>query len=306
MKTNHSPTPEDPIDALVLAYLDRQAAQVDPAPALARIIRTLGRPLDNRAKPRLGRSLANRWTLGTAAAAALLLLGVGLFTLPARPLSAESIVRQAKAVHGSTLDRCYRVETDFEFTPIDGEPTAVVRPRQTRLWTRGDRFWIESDIGLRHLNWGRDESGGLWLAFAPHRGLRFESSELPPAIALRCDVLSVRLETLLGEVLTDCDLKTDPDNPSIIRARPKPNRRRILREAILEVDPETKVLKRLELTRTLAGRTITTRFHLEETRELDDSQYQLEGHLEAPYQVNAHEIDPARRRQILLRLFGIQ
>jgi hypothetical protein len=87
---------------------------------------------------------------------------------------------------------------------------------------------------------------------------------------------------------------------------PKPGRRKILREAILEVDPSTKVLNRLELTRNFAGRTITTRFHLEETRELDDSQYQLEGHLETPYLINANDVDTQMRRQILLRLFGLR
>jgi hypothetical protein len=247
----------------------------------------------------------NRWTLATAAAA-ILLVTVALVSFPGRQLSAESIVRQAKAAHAEALDRCYRVETDFEFTPLDGDPSTIVRPRKTRLWTRGDRFWIESDIGPRHLNWGRDESGRLWLALTPHRGLRFEWAEVPPAVALRCDVLSVRLETLLGEVLTDFDLKTDPAEANIIRVTPRPGDRRILREAILEVDPASKVLKRLELTRTLAGRTITTKFQLEETRELDDSRYQLEGHLEAPSQINVHEIDPQRRRQILLRLFGVR
>jgi hypothetical protein len=297
---------EDTVDSLVLAHLDRLARQVDPEPGLARIERTLGRPRAGRSRPSFRRSLANRWTLGSAIAASLLVLTIGAFYLPARPASAESIVRQAKAAQASPLDRCYRVETDLEIEFADDDQPTIARPRRTRLWTRGDRFWIESDIGLRHLNWGRDESGGLWLAYAPHRGLRFDPADIPPAVALRCDVLSVRLETLLSEVLMNFDLKTDPENASIIRASPKPGHRRILREAVLEIDPSTKVLKRLELTRSLAGRTITTRFHLEETRDLDDSQYELEGHLESPYQINQHDFDPQRRRQIMLRLFGIR
>jgi hypothetical protein len=292
---------DEAVDSLVLAHLDRLAREVDPDLSLARIRKTLGR-----SKPRFRRRLANRWTLGSAVAASLLVLTIGVFYLPARPASAEAIVRQARAAQALPLDRCYRVETDLEVETIeDGRPT-IARPSRTRLWTRGDRFWVESDIGIRHLNWGRDESGGLWLAYTPHRGLRFEMADVPPAVALRCDVLSVRLETLLGEVLTDFDLKTDPESPNIIRATPRLGLRRILREAVLEIDPATKVLKRLELTRTIAGRTITTRFHLEETRDLDDSRYELEGHLEPPFQINQHEVDPQRRRQIMLRLFGIR
>jgi hypothetical protein len=299
---------DDPIDSLVRAYLDRQASAIDPTAGLDRIKQTLDPSRTERPRPRprpkWGRRLVNRWTLGMAAAA-VLLFTLGVFTLPARPVSAESIVRQVKVAQASPLDRCYRVETDFEVDSLDEAHPTVGLPRKTRLWTRGDRFWIESDIGLRHLNWGRDESGGLWLAYTPHRGLRFELTDVPPAIALRCDVLSVKLDTLLGEVLTDFHLETDPKNPAIIRASPRPGRPKILRSALLEVDPATKILKRLELTRTIAGRTITTRFFLEETRDLDDSQYQLEGHLKNPYQINQHELDPQRRRQIMLRLFGI-
>jgi hypothetical protein len=300
MKPDGLTPPDDAVDLLVRAYLNRQAEQIDPIPALDRI----GQTLADRSKRATRRRLAIRG--GLAAVAALLLLTIGVFRLPTRQLSAESVVRQVKEAHASTLDRCYRVETNFEFTTFNGDSSAIVTPRRTRLWTRGDRFWIESDIGLRHVNWGRDESGLLWLAFAPRRGLRFEPADVPPAVALRCDILSVRLETLLGDVLTDFDLKTDPARPAVIRALPKPGRRKILREAILEVDPSTKVLNRLELTRNFAGRTITTRFHLEETRELDDSQYQLEGHLETPYLINANDVDTQMRRQILLRLFGLR
>jgi hypothetical protein len=246
--------------------------------------------------------------VGTVAAASILLAALGVLYIQPRQASAETIVRQAMATHAMPMDRCYRVETqtDLDF-PDDGLPR-LARPRRTRLWTRGDRFWIESDVGPRHLNWGRDPGGTLWLALSPHHGMRFDLDEVPEAVAFRCDVLSVRLETLLGELPRNFVLRSEPGPhaTTIIRTERKPGRRPILQEAELEVDDETTVVRRMVLTRQLFGHSITTTFTLEETRTLEDSSYHLEGHLVSPYQVYGRDHQPHLRRQLLLRLFGVR
>ncbi|WP_435010756.1 hypothetical protein P12x_002034 [Tundrisphaera lichenicola] len=303
-----SPSPEESVDALVRAYLDRQASQVDVGPALDRIREAMGRP---RPKVAPRRKISRRWALG-AVAASILLGSLGVLYLQPKQANAETIIRQSMDVHSQPMDRCYRVEIQAvaEF-PDDGFPR-LARPRRTRLWTRGDRFWIESDVGLLHLNWGRDPEGTLWLALSPRRGIRFDPDEVPPVVAFRCDVLSVRLETLLGELPRNFELRSEPgpgfgsQASTIIRTVPRPGRWPILREAELEIDSETKVIRRMVLTRVLNGQAITTTFTLEETATLENSSYQLEGHLESPYLIFRRDFEPQRRRQLLLRLFGVR
>ena len=49
----------------------------------------------------------------------------------------------------------------------------------TRLWTRGDRFWVESARPGQRWAWGRDEANRFWVAFGPHTAVSLEADEVP-------------------------------------------------------------------------------------------------------------------------------
>lgn len=289
--SEHPPLPEDQVDDLVRAYLRRKAQQSDAATGLQRVRATLGA-----ARPR-----RRPWWLA-AAVVGLALLAGGLYFGSGRA-SAEALVRQALQAHAMSVDRCYLVETQ----PDSGSPLWQAM-RQSRLWTRGDRFWIESSIGPRQWSWGRDEEGQLWLAVSANRGLRYEAGEAPETLAFLCDVYSMKIETLLGDVLANFDLQREEAEPGTyrIRAELKPGHSHpSLRSAVLEIDAETKVLKKIVLARNFRGRpTKTATFTLIDSRNVDDSRYQLEGHLTAPYQIFSRSFEPQRRRELLFGRAG--
>jgi hypothetical protein len=190
-----------------------------------------------------------------AGAAALLLAFLGALSLGPARANAESLVRAARAVHALPVDRCYLVETE-RAAPADDSYAALTRSRVVRLRPRGDRFRIETESGQRLLHWGRDASGTIWLALSRHRGVRFESGEIPEALGLVCDVHSMRLETLLEDVLRDFDLRREEAAGSggvVIRAELKAGREHPnLRSAVLELDVESKVIRRLVVDRQFA------------------------------------------------------
>jgi len=300
MNEPRPPAPEH-VDDLVRAYLQRQAAPADAHAGLQRIRATLAQAAP---PPRL--PCRRRW-LTAAAALLLAVLGAGLYLGTGRA-SAETLLRQARQTHALPVDRCYRVESQVESAGLDQRQALWTAARQTRLWTRGDRFWLTSGGGQRQWNWGRDEENRLWLGFPANWGIRYEANETPEALALLCDVYSMRLDTLLGDVLADFDLHLDDGEPGVrtIRAEPKPGHAHAsLRGATLVIDPASLVLRRIELTRTLRERGISrVTFTLIDTQTLPDRQYELEGHLTPPYQIYSRTFEPQRRRLLLLSRFG--
>ncbi|MBL8796469.1 MAG: hypothetical protein JNM56_21395 [Planctomycetia bacterium] len=291
-------TPEDPVDQLVRAYL-HQRTDGDAAAGLRRIHATL------HAAPPPARPRRRGWW--AAAAVVLLVLAGSLYLTPARANPA-TLVRQAQQVHALPVDRCYLVETRLEPGSADARHPLWSASRQTRLWTRGDRFWIESGPPQRRWNWGRADDGKVWLAVSPNRGLRFDAGETPEALANLCDVYSMRIETLLGEVLAAFDLHLEDGEPGSdrIRAAPRPERPHpTVRGVQLDIDAETKVLRHVVIARAFRGRApTTTTFTLIDTQTFDDARYQLEGHLTAPYQIYSRTFEPQRRRELLLGRFG--
>jgi hypothetical protein len=246
----------------------------------------------------------------TAAAAALLLAFLGGLQMGSGRAGAETLVHQARAAHQLPLDRCYLVEVRRD-QPGREEADPLTNPtRIIRLWTRGDRIWIESVQPQRRWAWGRDESGNVWMAFGPHRAIRFPRDEVPGWLALGCDVLAMRLETLLQDVLRDFDLRRTGDGAGlpvtqVVTATLKPGRQHpSLRQARIEIDAETKVIRRLVLTRTRQGQPFATlTYTLAESRPQDDSQYLLEGHLASPFEVYTPATNPQKCREILAGWF---
>jgi hypothetical protein len=170
--------------------------------------------------------------------------------------------------------------------------------------------------------WGRDRDGTVWMGLDAHRGIRIEPNEYGPWLKRSCDMFGLQPESVLGELLGDCHLQTVPEasNPMVrvIRARPihpplpppEPSevskrhergpRRRSLVEATVELDAETKVIRRLKMTRqSFDGGLSTVTFTLVDTRTADEVQYHLEGHLTEPYEILDREDDPDKRREAL-------
>ena len=255
-----------------------------------------------------------RLAWGAAAAAAVVLAFVfGSQVAPVRA-SAEAIVREAQRTHQIPVDRCYLVEVRQDSELLQEAYPMTTQARPTRLWTRGDRFWLESVDSQRRWAWGRDDRGNVWMAFGSRRGIRFAPDEVPGWLKVGFDVWSMQPDRLLGEVLRDFDLRREPPGPDqpgttvAIRATPKPGHTHPgLRGARLEFDAETKVVRKLVLERTRTGRPFATvTYTLIDTQTRDDRLFELEGHLEAPYEIYTRENEPQNRRDLAMRWLAPQ
>src|SRR4051812_14349492 len=162
------PLPDDAIDALVRRSLDRGAERIDPRPAFDRLQAAWPGSDESRVgRASLPRRLrpAGRWAWGVSAAAAVVLVAA-VAMLQDRPAlaRAEVLVREARSAHRLPLDRCYLVEVRRDSALFDEYSPVATPVRQTRLWTRGDRFWVESVQPRQRWAWGRDERNRFWMA----------------------------------------------------------------------------------------------------------------------------------------------
>ena len=310
--TEPGPTPEfeGEIERLIRASLDRASERVDPRPLFERITAGVPGGLARRRRPRV----SLRWTGLAASIVAVAAIGFPLFRRE-RPAFAmgEAVVREARQAHLQPVDRCYLVEVRRE-SPLAAELAPnLPQVRQTRLWTRGDRFWVESVRPDQRWAWGRDEANRFWVAFGPHAAVRFDADEVPDWLDLFCDLHSLNLERWLGDVLDRFDLTREDasadEATSTIRikatARSVPAIGPAARSAELEVDAETRVIRRLVVRRVWDGDPLATvTYSLVETGALDPAEYQVEGHLSDPYEVFTRDHEPQRRKELVARRFG--
>jgi hypothetical protein len=311
------------LEALVRADLDRRADAIDPMPLLRRIQASAGLPSAGGSAGAAGESPMSlaahrrrrgglfRWAGGLSAAAAAVLLGVFLL-MPSTPAqaSAEAIVREAQAAAAVPLDRCYLVEVRRESEELDQSYLMNQQSRVSRLWTRGDRFMFESLNSPRRFAWGRDGVGNYWVSLNRERGLRFESFEVPQWLTISADVVGMRMDQLLDLMTRDFDLVREqpmsgqPNGTVTIRATLKPGRNNVsVRAARVEFDTATKVVRKLVLERVRSGKLVATvSYWLIETEARGDALYELESHLEAPYEVYSRSFMP-QRRDVIARVF---
>ncbi len=166
--------------------------------------RSTGVPL--LATPRSER-VAWKWAGAAAVAAAVVIGAVALFLQERTALAkGETVVREARQAHAMPIDRCYLVEVRRESSLVAELSPADPQVRQTRLWTRGDRFWVESVRPEQRWAWGRDEANRFWIAFGPHTAVRIEAGEVPFWLNVYCDLHSLNFEKWLGEVLNRFEL----------------------------------------------------------------------------------------------------
>lgn len=294
------PVPRDnhPIDRIVRSHLLAVAGTVDADGIVNRLRDSFGpTPSPSTALPRreTGARTVHRlaWFAGGLAVAACLTLAL-VFVPSPRTASAAEWLASAKSAHESGPDRRYEliVEVETGAARLLDLPPLV---RRSSVWTRGDQFWIETQPpkpDLPPLAWGQDATGRVWVA-APSRtfGVVYEPDEINEPIATACDLMSLRTVTLLGELLADFDLArrdSRPGDPVRIEAvfRPSPGARpRLVRDVQLDVDLETKAIRKAVLRRNapgpLGGRhALTLTFTLAETGDLDPTRYSLVGHLD--------------------------
>ena len=182
---------EQTLETLVRADLDRRADAVDPRPLFERVRRSLrseggdppaasgGAPTARRRVLRFPAARPFRrlaWGAAAAAAAVVLAFVFGSQVPPARA-GAEAIIREAQRSHRIPVDRCYLVEVRQDSELLQEAYPMTTQARLTRLWTRGDRFWLESVHPQQRWAWGRDDRGNVWMALGSARGIRFGPDE---------------------------------------------------------------------------------------------------------------------------------
>ena len=307
------------LEELVRRRLEQESERIDPRPLFKRIQSSMEAESDNpgivnRTTPARLRPVVWLWT-GRIAAAAVL-LGVGLaILLQNRQAKARGdvLVREARKAHSLPVDRCYLVEVRRDSALYDECAPMTSQVRLTRLWTRGDRFWVESAHSEHRRAWGRDHEGRFWIAFGPHRAIQLEADETPRWLNLCCDLYGLRLDQVLGDVLGNFDLKreeTPGDSGRLatlnVQATLKPGRRTAnIRSAQLEIDAETRVVRKMVVERVQKGQPFATvTYTLVETGTQRDDTYRLEGHLSNPHEIYTREHEPAKRKDLLTRWFG--
>jgi hypothetical protein len=249
-----------------------------------------------------GRLLKPVAYVAATAAAVLIAFVVGrMDTIP--HANAATLVRAAIQTHGEPIERRYVVtverenEDRLEFKP----------PRDVRLWTQGDRFWVEVDRGEHRWAWGRKTDGAVWTTLGPRRAVQIEPDELGRPLQYMTDLYAVELESLLQTILRRCKLDRTSSTATthIINARPRGIQQRWLREAVIEVDKETKAVRQLVLHRQSPERGASTQtFTLIDARSPDESKYHPEGHLREPFRILTSDVSVERRRGVLVAWFG--
>jgi hypothetical protein len=309
-----SESPErHPIDDLVRDYLEQQAEQEDTAALTARVLasisdqdRIVGEVQSPtpalRVRPFARRFMKPAAYVAATAAALWIAFVVGRMDTTAYA-NATTLVRAAILTHSEPIERCYVVtverehEDRLEFTP----------PRDVRLWTQGDRFWVEVDRGEHRWAWGRNVDGAVWATLGPRRAVQIEPDELGRPLQYMTDLYALELESLLQTILhryrLECTSSTTTTH--VITARPRGQRERWIREAVIEVDKETKAVRQLVLNRQLPERGVSVlTFTLVDARASDESEYHPEGHLTEPARIVASDVSVERRRELLVARFG--
>jgi hypothetical protein len=230
------------------------------------------------------------------------LVGVVQFG-PAAGASAAVVIEAAESVHAAKLAREYVVEIERA-----GAGGAFVPPRDVRVATQGDRFFVTMSRGARQWFWGRDAAGAIWITVGPRRAVVVDREELGLPLRFISDLYGLEIETLLRTFRKHCRVERfeREGGTHVIEVTPRfAGGRAGFRRATIDVDRESKVVRRLVLERELPefGRSTVT-FTLAETRAIDEADYGPGGHLEEPYQLLTRATVPDRRRELLGNWFG--
>ncbi len=297
------PYPERALDRAVRARLDTDAQAANTGHILSEI---QGQLLADAARPP---RRTRRWIVAAAAALAASILLAVFLLLPGGMVQAspKEVVERARSVHQGSEDRCYVVHAEVPPLIRKRFPRSDF-DRESKLWTRGDRYFVEMANG--HGFWGRDESRRVWIVPTPDAAARFDDDEVPAAFREFLDIRAVNLPDLLDEVLAHCDLSwaTNVDAPNDVERIYAVSRDsgRSLRGAVIDVEKQTNVIRRLSLDRQLfrdPRLKFSVSFTLVNADPPDPVRYSPEGHLRpgSPILDRTH---PRMRRALLVRHFG--
>lgn len=284
------PVEEQDIDALVRGYLETSAATVD----VTRLQRQITARLEARPPATLPASarqlptwIARASAWATAAVVFVAVTAVLYFTLQPEPAGAYALVSAAQQSLEKGPDRCYHVQGRLPEGWLKANPLLRVG-KQATVWTRGDRFMVASDNGQVDVHWGQDEARNFWF-IAGNTGFSFRPGETPPILNRTRMYLALNPRQLINRFLKDFDLTIIKDREHeqpIVRvwATRKPESKDIVFDtAWIEIDPRTKLVRRLEVERNAGKRTLpfALTFTFVEQAALPASEYQAQAHLPA-------------------------
>ena len=289
---------QEPLTALVDLVGDSAGPFTSPAPVLGndRMRVESSTISTGRHWPRLS---------GWLVLAASLLVVVSFFTLQGNReafANASQIVQAAMHTHAAPIERIYVVEVKRG----ESNKAKLELPRDVRVATQGDRFWVQMR-GFRDWAWGRNDQGAIWMTLGPRRAVVVNPDEIGVPLRYIGDLYTLNLETLLQNFLKNCRLEMSegPADTTIIVATPRRQwTNRPLQRATIEVDRETKAIRKLVIEREFERASSVTTFTLVDSRLADESLYGPEGHLSDPFRIFSTETNASRRRELITNWFG--
>ncbi len=218
--------------------------------------------------------------------------------------SPTRVVRAALIAHHQAVERVYMVEVQRK----SGNQTGIDEMRDVRVHTQGDRFYVEMNRDTRRWVWGRNLEGTFWLTLGPQRAMQIEADEAGLPLQFIGDLYGLELESLLDSFLKFCRLTYSDESESlhVITATPVRRWQNRIQSATIEVDRETKAVRRLILNRLLPERgECTVTFTLVDSGIADESKYSVEGHVEKPSTLYNRMSQPDQRRKVLSNWNGL-
>jgi hypothetical protein len=288
-----------PVDDLVREHVEREIASVDAAAVFARVrAAQRAKPARSRDWRMLAAGLVAGIGIGAAAAVLLLVTSERPATTGTQPNEAlaatpAELVRGVFVAHSDDTDRLYDVKVElgdmariakkYPFLPPPAHFTLI---KDSKLWVRGNQFWIDPNSDTRPLCWGRDRDGRVWVVLNNRTGLQYGRDEENDPVTRLCNLMSLRVPNLAAELLDGYELSrldaTGPGLPVRVVGKMRNHPRDMaVSQVTLELDPRTKVIRKAVQRRTVGTDLIGTfTYTLIETGRISDSQYDLRGHLE--------------------------
>ncbi len=224
--------------------------------------------------------------------------------------SPTRVVRAALVTHHQAIERIYLVDVQRVDVQRGNQSSAsgIEDTQDVRIHTQGDRFYVEMNRNTRRWVWGRNQEGAFWLTLGPRRAMQIDADEAGAPLQLIGDLYGLELETLLDSLIKHCQLTASDETELIhvITATPNGRWQRRIQSASIEVDRETKTVRRLTLNRLLPDRgECTVTFTLVDSGIPDESKYAVEGHLESPFTVFNRDSQSNQRKKVLSNWNGM-
>ena len=171
------------------------------------------------AQPNTSASRRSR-RLGLVTVAAAGILAIFFVARMQSSAFASRLIESALIKHAEPVEYEYLVDVVWDNPKV----AQTVRPKDVRVSTQGDRFWISIKM-LRHLAIGNQPDGSMWIALSPLRGIVIEQQELGPVLRDVNDLYSLRVESMLDGVLKNHRLQVTDEYGStyVINAVPRQN-----------------------------------------------------------------------------------